>query len=111
MEPEKGAADIWAALGPAWIYVLSSLGAIVGYFEDIHPEDTWQIRLGKIVARLASSAFSAMMTFSFLRAMQLPPAWDVPMVGMAGYLGVEALREMGDLWRKRFRSGVDSPTK
>jgi D-arabinose 1-dehydrogenase-like Zn-dependent alcohol dehydrogenase len=85
-------------LAPLWVWVVSVLGAVVGYLQDFHAEDTWPVRLLKAAVRLSSSALAAVLTYHALLAMEVPSGWHVVLVGIAGHMGVEALRVMGNVW-------------
>ena len=100
MKPEipPAVADL---LAPMWVWLLSMLGAFVGFLEDFKQEDTWPIRCMKAATRLSSSALAAVLTYHALLATDVDPKWHVVMVGVSGHLGVEALKWFGEFWKGR----------
>lgn len=101
--------EIFAGLAPLWVFLISALGAVVAYFEDIKPEDPIKTRFFKVFTRMASSAFAGVLTWHAVRALGVPDAWHVPIVGIAGHMGVEALKLGGDILRMWLnkRAGAD----
>lgn len=93
--------DISDLLAPAWVWVVSLLGAVAAYLEDIKPEDAWHTRLMKGAARLSSSALAAILTFNALLGLGVPQGYWVVLVGISGHMGPEALRIMSEIFRKR----------
>lgn len=88
-------------LAPLWVWLLSTLGAFVGLLEDFKPEDKWPQILMKAAARLSSSALAAVLTYNALLGLGVPTGYHVVLVGIAGHMGTEALRVMGEVWKKK----------
>lgn len=88
-------------IAPLWVWVLGALGAAVGYLEDFKPDDTASVKTLKAVTRLSSSALAAVLTYSAIKAIGIPEAWHVVLIGIAGHMGVEALRAFGEVWKSR----------
>lgn len=88
-------------LAPMWVFVISLIGAAVGWLEDIKSEDTWQLKLLKAASHVSSSALAAVLTYHTLLAMEIDQRWHVPLVGIAGHMGVAALRWMGEFYKGR----------
>jgi D-arabinose 1-dehydrogenase-like Zn-dependent alcohol dehydrogenase len=93
--------DISDLLAPLWVWVISTLGAFAAYLEDFKPEDTWRIRLMKAAARLSSSALAAILTYNALLGLGVPQGYWVVTVGISGHMGPEALRIMGEVFRRK----------
>lgn len=91
--------EMLAGLAPLWVFLISALGAMVGYLEDFKHDDTTQVKCFKAATRVASSGFAAVLTWHAIVALGIPPAWHVPIVGISGHMGVEALKMGGDLLR------------
>lgn len=91
--------ELLAGLAPLWVFLVSLLGALVGYLEDFKHDDTTPVKLFKAATRVASSALAALMTWHAIRAMGIGEGWHVPIVGIAGHMGVEALKFGGELLR------------
>lgn len=98
---EKLPPQIADLIAPLWVWIISMLGAFVGFLEDFKPEDRWPVMLMKGAMRLSSSALAAVLTYHALLAMDVPQSWHVVLVGIAGHMGVEALRVMGEFWKTR----------
>lgn len=77
------------------------LGAFVGYLEDFKAEDTWPVMAMKAATRLSSSALAAVLTYHALLALEISQNWHVVLVGVAGHMGVEALRAFGEMWKSK----------
>ena len=90
-------------LAPAWVYVISVIGACVGWLEDFKPEDTWRMKLLKAATRIASSALAAVLTYHALLAMDIDQKWHVVLVGISGHMGVEALKYLGEFYKGRMK--------
>jgi hypothetical protein len=101
--PEKSIPpNISEILAPLWVYLIAGLGSLVGYFEDFKLEDTWQVKILKLLTRLSASAFAGVMTYHLCSAFNLSEVWRIPLVGIAGHMGVEALKAMGEVWKSKF---------
>ena len=50
---------------------------------------------------LWKSALAAVLTYYSLKALGIPEKWHVVRVGIAGHMGVEALKAMGEAWKAR----------
>lgn len=103
LDPPKIPPDVLApVLAPLWVFLLSALGAAVGFLEDFKMEDTWQVKCVKVVTRLASSALAGVLTYRLLMAMDVSSEnWRMVLVGIAGHMGVEALKALGDVWKSK----------
>lgn len=91
--------ELFGTLAPLWVFVISAVGALVGYLEDWKHEDTWQVKVLKALTRLSSSAFAAVLTWHAVGAMDISEKWWVPIVGISGHMGVEALKFGGEILR------------
>lgn len=89
--------EILAGLAPLWVFLISLLGAVVGYLEDFKHDDSPRVMMFKAATRIASSGFAAVLTWHAINALAIPPGWHVPIVGISGHMGVEALKFGGDL--------------
>lgn len=89
--------EILAGLAPLWVFLISLLGAVVGYLEDFKPDDPPRVAVFKAATRVLSSGFAAILTWHALIAVGIPATWHVPIVGISGHMGVEALKFGGDL--------------
>lgn len=99
---EKIPPEIPAVLAPWWVFVLGLIGAAVGYFEDFKMEDTWQVWTLKALTKSSSSALAAVLTYHALEWLAVSsPNLKVVLIGIAGHMGVEALKVMGDAWKNR----------
>lgn len=98
--PEKQIADL---IAPLWVWLISFLGAIVGFLEDVRPDDTHAARIMKFAAKCSSSALAALLTYHALIALEINSKWWVVLVGIAGHMGVEALKALGDVWKSRVK--------
>jgi hypothetical protein len=97
--PDKHAPEVLAGLAPLWVFLISLLGATVGYLEDFKHDDSPRVMLFKAATRIAGSGFAAVLTWHAILAMGIPEGWHVPIVGIAGHMGVEALKLGGELLR------------
>ena len=88
-------------LVPAWVWGIAFIGAAVGYLEDFKLEDSWKVWLLKGLTKGSSSALAAVLTYYSLKALGIPEQWHVVLVGIAGHMGVEALKAMGEAWKSR----------
>ena len=89
-------------LAPWWVFILGLIGAAVGYFEDFKLEDTWQTWLLKALTKCSSSALAAVLTYHALEWLAVAsPNLKVVLIGVAGHMGVEALRVMATAWKSR----------
>lgn len=88
-------------IAPLWVWVLSCIGAIVGYLEDFRAEDKWPTRLLKFVTRASSSVLAGLLTYSTLKALKMPEEWHIPLVAIAGHMGTEALKAFGEFWKSK----------
>ena len=84
--------ELFAQLAPLWVFFISAIGAAVGYLEDFKQDDTTRVMIFKAATRLFSSGFAAVLTWHAIRAMGVPEAWHVPIVGISGHMGVESLK-------------------
>jgi hypothetical protein len=100
---EKIPPPIADLLAPMWVWVISFVGAAVGWLEGFKPEDTTGVKCLKAATRLASSALAAVLTYHALLAMAIPQTWHVVLVGIAGHMGVEALKWFGEFWKTKFK--------
>lgn len=98
--PEKQIADL---IAPLWVWLISFLGAIVGFLEDVKPEDTHPARLLKFAAKCSSSALAALLTYHALIALSIDSKWWVVLVGISGHMGTEALKALGEVWKARVK--------
>lgn len=99
MEHQKLPPELFANLAPLWVFLISALGAAVGFLEDFRNEDPPRVMLLKALTRVLSSGFAAVLTWHAIRAMGIPDGWHVPIVGIAGHMGVEALKFGGEMLR------------
>ena len=90
-------------LAPMWVWGVAFIGAAVGWLEGFKPEDTVGTKMLKAATRLASSALAAVLTYHALMAMGIPQGWHVVLVGIAGHMGVEALKWFGEFWKTKFK--------
>lgn len=88
-------------LAPFWVWLISFIGAAVGWLEDFKSEDTWKTRFLKAATRLSSSALAAVLTYHALLALEISTRWHVILVGISGHMGVEALKWMGELYKNK----------
>lgn len=88
-------------LAPLWVWLISFLGAVVGWLEDFKKEDDWKTKCLKAAARASSSALAAVLTYHLLIAMEVDAKWHIVLVGIAGHLGVEALKWFGEFWKTK----------
>ena len=88
-------------LAPAWVYLVSFIGAAVGWLDGFKPEDSWRAKLVKALTRISSSALAAVLTYHALLAMEIDPKWHVVLVGIAGHMGVTALQWMGEFYKNK----------
>lgn len=91
--------EVLAGLAPLWVFAISLLGAVVGYLEDFKHDDPTRVMCFKAATRIASSGFAAVLTWHAIRALGVGESWHVPIVGIAGHMGVEALKFGGELLR------------
>lgn len=91
--------ELLAGLAPLWVFMISALGAMAGYLEDFRHEDATQVKCFKAATRMVSSGFAAILTWHAIIALGIPIAWHVPIVGISGHMGVEALKFGGELLR------------
>lgn len=91
--------EVFGNLAPLWVFLISALGALVGYLEDFKHDDTRTVMIFKLATRLASSGFAAVLTWHAVGALDIPEKWWVPIVGISGHMGVEALKFGGDILR------------
>lgn len=91
--------ELFGNLAPLWVFIISAIGALVGYLEDFKHEDTWQVKVAKALTRLSSSAFAAVLTWHAVGALDISEKWWVPIVGISGHMGVEALKFGGEILR------------
>lgn len=91
--------ELFGSLAPLWVFVISAIGAMVGYLEDFKHGDTWQVKVAKAFTRLSSSAFAAVLTYHAVVALDVSEKWWVPIVGISGHMGVEALKFGGEILR------------
>lgn len=90
-------------LAPMWVWIISFIGAAVGWLEDFKPDDTKATRILKAATRLSSSALAAVLTYHALLAMEIDQKWHVVLVGVSGHLGVEALKWFGEFWKTKIK--------
>lgn len=91
--------ELFGNLAPLWVFLISFLGAMVGYLEDFKHDDTRRVMVFKAATRVASSGFAAVLTWHAVRALGIPEGWHVPIVGISGHMGVEALKFGGEILR------------
>lgn len=91
--------ELFANLAPLWVFLIGALGAAVGYLEDFRHDDPPRVMMLKALTRLLASAFAAVLTWHAIRAMGIPEGWHVPIVGISGHMGVEALKFGGEVLR------------
>lgn len=91
--------EIIGNLAPLWVFIISLLGALVGYLEDFKQEDPPRVMAFKAATRIASAGFAAVLTWHAVCALGIPEAWHVPIVGISGHMGVEALKMGGEILR------------
>jgi hypothetical protein len=103
--------DPWTKIAPTWVFLIASLAGLVGYLEGIDLADSWKVKLLKCFTRMASSALAAILTFHFIHASGLPEAWHIPMVGIGAHAGTEALRWMGQIYKKKLGITDTEPDK
>lgn len=89
--------EVFAGIAPLWVFLISVLGAAVGYLEAFLPEDTTRVMCFKAATRVTSSGFAAVLTWHAIMALGIPSGWHVPIVGIAGHMGVEFLRFGGEM--------------
>lgn len=99
MNEKQVTPEMLAGLAPLWVFLISFLGAVVGYLEDFKHEDTGRVMMFKAATRIFSSGFAAVLTWHAIQAIGIPVAWHVPIVGISGHMGVEALKFGGELLR------------
>jgi len=90
-------------LAPFWVWLISFIGAMVGWLEDFKREDDWRTKCLKAATRISSSALAAVLTYHALLAMAVETKWHVVLVGISGHLGVEALKWFGEFWKGRMK--------
>lgn len=89
-------------LAPYWVFVLGFIGAAVGYFEDFKLTDGWKVWLLKALTKCSSSALAAVLTYHALEWLAVSSQnLKVVLIGIAGHMGIEALRVMGEAWKNR----------
>jgi hypothetical protein len=93
--------DVSDLIAPAWVWLISVLGAFAAYLEDFKPEDTWRTKAMKAAARLSSSALAAILTFNALLGLGVPQGYWVVLVGISGHMGPEALRVIGEVFKRK----------
>ena len=91
--------ELFGQLAPLWVFIISAIGALVGYLEDFKHEDTTAVKVAKALTRLSSSAFAAVLTYHAVGALDISEKWWVPIVGISGHMGVEALKFGGEILR------------
>ena len=94
--------DGFLTLAPVWVWILSLIGAVVGYLEGAKQEDTWKVWTIRGFSHIASSALAALLSYRFLMAMDVDAKWHIPLVGVAAHGGCEALKAMGEWTRAKF---------
>ena len=87
------------ALAPAWVWLMSGIGMIVGFLEDFKVEDPWRVWVLKLAAKSSSSTLAGILAFRFLVAMDVDPKWHVIVVAIAAHMGTEFLKAAGE-WLK-----------
>lgn len=108
MDHKPPAPEILIQLAPLWVFLVGALAASVGYLEDFKDDDPVRVKVFKALTRLASSAFAAVLTWHAIRALGVPEAWHVPIVGISGHMGVESLKIGGEIlkgWANRKAGG------
>lgn len=88
-------------IAPLWVWALGALGAVVGYLEDFKIDDPMRVKILKAFTRLSSSSLAALLTYSALKALQVPESWHVVLIGISGHMGVEALKQLGEFYKSR----------
>lgn len=96
-----GVADL---LAPFWVWLISFIGAAVGWLEDFKPEDDWRTKCLKAATRASSSALAAVLTYHMLLAMDVGEKWHVVLVGISGHMGVEALKWLGEFYKSKVKA-------
>lgn len=91
------------ALAPRWVWLLSLIGAVVGCIEGAKQGDTWKVWILSAISHTASSALAALLTYRLLLAMDIDAKWHVVLVGIAGHMGTEALRKLGEFYSSRLQ--------
>lgn len=99
----NGPPQISDLIAPLWVWLISFLGAVVGFLEDMKSDDTNSVKVGKFATKCSSSALAALLTYHALIALDIPQQWWVVLVGIAGHMGVEALKALGDVWKSRVK--------
>lgn len=99
MQDKTPSPEVLAGLAPLWVFLIGFAGAAVGYLEDFKQGDPTRVKLLKAATRVMSSAFAAVLTWHAIRAFGISEGWHVPIVGISGHMGVEALKFGGDLLR------------
>ena len=101
---EKLPPPIFDLIAPMWVWVLSLVGAAVGYLESFKFEDGWKVWLLKALTKSASSALSALMTYHMLIALDITDqSKQVVLIGIASHMGVEALKAFGEAWKSKIK--------
>lgn len=91
-------------LAPMWVWIIAILAGGVSYLEDFKWEDSWKVWTLKALTKGSSSALAAVLTYhSLLAANVTNTSAQFVMVGIAGHMGVEALRALGQLWQARIK--------
>ena len=90
-------------IAPLWVWLLALIGATVGFFEDMRPDDTHSVKFFKFVAKCSSSALAALLTYHALIALRISQDYWVILVGISGHMGTEALKAFGDFWKSRVK--------
>ena len=72
-------------------------------------EDSHATKAMKALTRMSSSMLAAILTFQFLHAAGVVEIWHIPLTGVGAHMGTEALKYMGEVYKKRL--GIDEKPK
>lgn len=101
IDPPKIPSGLADLLAPAWVWIVSGIGAAVGYLEDFSMEDPWRVWIYKLLAKSSSSALAGLLAYRFALAMGMSQSWHVIVVAIAAHMGTEFLKAGGGWLKKK----------
>lgn len=88
-------------IAPMWVWLIGLLGGAAAYLEGFKLEDGWRIWVLKALTKGTSSGLAAVLTFHSLEAMKITGSMQIVLVGVAGHMGTEALKALGEGWKSK----------
>ncbi|HEX3156711.1 MAG TPA: hypothetical protein VHV32_18930 [Candidatus Angelobacter sp.] len=86
---------------PSWVWIMSLVGAGVGYLEDFKWEDDWKTWLLKGLVKSSSSGLAAFLMYHALAAFKVESDLQFVVVGIAAHMGCEFLKVAGEAIRRK----------